>query len=122
MPKQSSLRLMLAVLTALCIALSLWLVPVERQRRAVKAIEAGGGRVRYVWRSPQTSKSFLRRWLPQDYVDDVEEVLLDRRTRVTHDAVAQLEALPKLRYLWLADSRITDSGLLHLQGLTKLEK
>ena len=36
--------------TLLCAVLSLWVVPAERQRRAVLAIEAVGGKVEYVER------------------------------------------------------------------------
>ncbi len=68
MPKQFSLRLMMAVVTVLCIGLGVWGIPAERQRRAVEAIRAAGGSVHY----SEASETFLRRWLPQD----VEEISL----------------------------------------------
>ncbi|HVX15342.1 MAG TPA: hypothetical protein VHC22_29400 [Pirellulales bacterium] len=122
MPKQFSIRLMLTVVTVLCIALSAWVVPAERQRRAVTAIQAVGGKVEYVSNDAPAAETFLRRWLPQDYFDDVDTVLLGRRTRVTHATLPHLEALPRLRRLWLDDPLITDAGLVHLQGLTHLEE
>ncbi|HVX15338.1 MAG TPA: hypothetical protein VHC22_29380 [Pirellulales bacterium] len=115
MPKQFSLRLMLAVVTVLCITLTVWVIPSQRQRQAVNAIRADGGEVFYV------SRTFLTRWLPQDYVDDVELVLL-RRTRVTGDTLARLKSLPRLHILWLDGALITDAELVHLEGLTDLKQ
>ena len=45
---QFSIRTLLVLVTLLCVALSLWIVPAERQRRAVEAIEKLGGIVFYV--------------------------------------------------------------------------
>ena len=44
---QFSLATLLAVVTVLCVGLSLVIAPAERQRRAVAAIEALGGSVEY---------------------------------------------------------------------------
>jgi hypothetical protein len=116
MPKQFSLRLMLVVVTALSIALGVWGIPAERQRRAVQAIQAVGGKVGYVSRS-----SFLGQWLPQDYLHDISAVSLTG-THVTDDELAHVEPLLKVRLLLLADAPVTDAGLLHLEGLTALEE
>jgi hypothetical protein len=121
MPKQFSLRLMLAAVTALCIALSVWGIPAERQRRAVKAIRAVGGVVVFVERDTDGSETFLRRWLPLEYFGDVEEVWFSVDAPITDDILAHLEALPKLQCLWLSDTQLTDAGLIHLTGLTNLE-
>ncbi|HVX15347.1 MAG TPA: hypothetical protein VHC22_29425 [Pirellulales bacterium] len=130
MPKQFSLRLMLTVVTAVCVALGVWIVPAERQRRAVAAIEAAGGGVRYVSRDSVAGETFpialLRRRLPRDYFDDVCGVRLTSSSdlldtmRITDDVLTHLEPLRKLRRLPLNYTRITDAGLVHLQGLTKL--
>lgn len=76
---QFSMRTVLVVVGVLCVALSLWVVPAERQRRAVAAIEAPDGSVFYV-DNQAASESFLttylRRWLPQDYLDEVDCVFL----------------------------------------------
>jgi hypothetical protein len=55
------------VITLLCIVLSSWVGPAERQRRAVRAIEAVGGQVYYL----EVSEGSVWRWLPQDYFDGV---------------------------------------------------
>ncbi|MGH7134315.1 MAG: hypothetical protein ACREHD_01160, partial [Pirellulales bacterium] len=92
---QFSLRTGILLVTLLCVALSLWVVPAERQRRAVAAIEGLGGQFEYVENEAPRETflvTFLRRWLPPDYFNEVELVALD-------------------------DSQVTDAGLAHLQGL-----
>jgi hypothetical protein len=44
---QISLRTMFGIVTLLCVALSILIVPIERRRRAVSAIEKLGGTVTY---------------------------------------------------------------------------
>jgi hypothetical protein len=122
MPKQFSLRLMLVVVTVLCIALGVWSSnPVERRRRAVGAIFAVGGGINYVERDPEASESNLRRWLPREYFDDVQAVAFGN-VPVTDDALADLKVLTALRIVTLYRTRITDAGLVHLQGLTELKE
>lgn len=119
MPKQFSLRLMMAVVTILCIALGVRVMPAERQRRAVKAIEAVRGKVRY-----EASESVLRPWLPRDYFDEVRFVhLTTGGPRLIFDeaqTMAHVATLNKLQSLLLVGSNFTDAGLVHLQGLTNL--
>jgi hypothetical protein len=45
---QFSMRNVLLCVTLLCVALSVWVMPHEQQRRAVATIESLGGRVTYV--------------------------------------------------------------------------
>ena len=45
---QFSIRTVLLLVTLLCVGLSLWIAPAERQRRAVTAIETLGGAVVFV--------------------------------------------------------------------------
>ena len=121
---QFSFRSLLVLVTLLCVALSLWVVPLERRRRAVTAIEALGGSVSFV--DGQTTnesfpKAFLRRWLPQAYLDEVEQVGLSN-TQVTNAELAHLEGLTALQGLWLDDTQVTDAGLEHLQGLAGLRQ
>ncbi|HVC97953.1 MAG TPA: hypothetical protein VND64_30055, partial [Pirellulales bacterium] len=80
---QFSLATLLAVVAVLCVALSQVVVPAQRQRRAVVAIEAVKGFVDYFGfgePDPKASeafpKAFLRRWLPRDYIDNVRQVHL----------------------------------------------
>lgn len=71
---QVSLRTVLALVTLLCVVLSVCVVPAERQRRAVAAIEALGGIVTYMEKHA-ASESYpvtnLRHWLPPVYFDEV---------------------------------------------------
>jgi len=120
---QFSMRTVLVFVSLLCVALSLWVVPLERRRRAVAAIEALGGRVTFI--DSQTAnesfpKTVLRRWLPQAYFDDVENVGFVY-SQVTDAGLAPLEGLTTLQSLDLGATQVTDAGLVHLQGLTGLQ-
>lgn len=117
---QFSMRTMLVVVSMTCVALAVWVAPVERQRRAVAAIKALGGRVTYV-ENKSASVSPFWRWLPQAYQDEVEEVSLTG-TNVTDTELAHLGALTGLQKIYLYDTRLTDAGLAHLKCLTKLKK
>jgi hypothetical protein len=147
---QVSLRTVLVLVTLLCVVLGLWIVPAERQRRAVAAMEEFGGRVEYEGYDP---KGFLRRWLPKDYFDGVREVHFYRQTepglvhenqvtntglahlqgltgvqgvglnstQVTDGGLAHLQRLASLKGLWLNDTQVTDDGLMYLKRLTRLQ-
>ncbi|HUY92471.1 MAG TPA: leucine-rich repeat domain-containing protein [Pirellulales bacterium] len=144
---QFSLATMFVFVTLLCAALAIWVVPAERQRRAVAAIEALGGFVDYV-DNQATSESFpvafLRERLPRAYLDEVEYVRLDNsqvtdaglahlegltglqslsldNTQITDAGLARLQELTGLQTLWLDNTPITDAGLAHLEGLTGLQ-
>ena len=120
---QLSLRTVLVLVTLFCVALSLWVVPAERQRWTVAAIEALGGRVRYADRQAARGmfvEAFSRRWLPQAYLDEVDVVDLDA-TQVTDAGLARLQGLTNLRWLHLDHTQVTNAGLAHLQRLTSLE-
>lgn len=131
---QFSLRTGFIIVTLLCVALSLWIVPAERQRRTVAAIEAMGGAVDYApflahidgsgVSDPRESeafpKTFLRRWLPPDYFDEVRIVLL-QNMRLTDANLAHLRGLTSLESLALDNTQNTDGGLAHLQGRTGLQ-
>jgi Leucine-rich repeat (LRR) protein len=119
---QISLRAVLVLVTLLCVGLSLWVGPAERQRRAVAAIDKFGGSVRYgeLAAGERFPVTFLRRWLSPDYFDEVEEVDLTG-TQVTDAGLAHLQGLTGLQGLWLINTQVTDAGLAHLQGLTGLQ-
>jgi hypothetical protein len=142
---QFSLRTGFLLVTLLCVGLSMWCIPAERQRRAVAAIKKLGGNVGYV--EPAASKALprtLRRWLPPEYFDGIESVFLDEknvmdaglahlrgltglqqlhlsRSQVTDAGLAHLHALADLQTLSLDGTQVTDAGLAHLQGLTGLQ-
>lgn len=122
---QFSLRTVLLLVTLLCVALSVWVVPAERQRRAVQAIEALGGSVEYAGPDPFSTEVFpkplLRRYLPPDYFDDVDVVSLNA-SRITDKDLAYLQKMTSLQKLFLDDTQITDSGLAHLEGLKGLQR
>lgn len=121
---QFSLRTMLVLVGALCVALNVWIVPSERQRRAVAAIEALHGRVSYVAAQPTREsfqETFLRRWLPQTYFHDVIYVVLEN-AHVTDAELAHVQGLTGLQRLYLTNTHISDNGLTHLQGLTRLQR
>jgi hypothetical protein len=120
---QFSLRTAFLVVTAICVALTYWVIPAEKQRRAVAAIEAVGGHAEYF--EPQANRltfvePILRRWLPASYFDGVQMVGLYGRGNDT--LLAHLESLTGLEVLDLDHSNVTDIGLAHLQGQTGLKE
>lgn len=127
---QFSLRTGFIIITLLCVALSLWAVPAERQRRAVAAIEAVGGGFRYnPWFiGPEPfPKRALRGWLPRDYFDRLKALRLSSgpfaaSKAITDDDLANVRALRHLEELFIVGTEVTDAGLAHLAPLTRLKK
>jgi hypothetical protein len=122
---QFSLATMFVVVTVLCVWMAIVVNRAHRQQDAVAAIEELGGEVEFEKpnqsRSEAFSRRFLRRWMPQDYFDDVHEVWLNG-TRVTNDGLRHLRALTKLRLLLLdSNPEVTDAGLAQVRGLTRLQ-
>lgn len=122
---QFSLASLFLVVTTLCVALGVWSMRAERQRRAVAAIEALGGFVEYAsdFGSDETEafpEILLRRWLPRDYWDEVQEVALVY-TDVADTGLTDLQGLTSMRYLDLKGTPVTDAGLVHLHDLTTLQ-
>ena len=114
---QVSLRTVLVLVTLLCVALSMWVVPVERQRRAVAAIQELDGSVSYVEADPASEMfpvTFLRRWLPPDYFDEIVYVNFSR-SKATDAALAHLQGLTSLQRLYLNNTQVTDAGLAELR-------
>jgi len=148
---QFSLATMFVVVTVLCVSLSVVVNRAHRQRDAVAAIEALGGRVYYVKPDQNATEAFPRRFLrsrlPRDYFDEVRYVdfwstfdltdaglarlqdltgLQELRLggpEITDAGLAYLHRLPGLQYLrlYLSDTQVTDAGLAHLRGLTGLQ-
>jgi hypothetical protein len=140
---QFGLGTMLGLVTVLCLVLGLWVQRAERQRRAVEAIRAAGGGVRYS-DDPSRVPAWLAQQLDEDYFRTVTWASLSR-SRLAGGEVVLVKALPglqrlylnnphvgdadlrrltgltELRWLLLRNTRITDGGLEHLQGLQSLE-
>lgn len=120
---QLSIRTVLVFVTLICVALSQWVVPLERRRRAVEAIKALGGAVTFVYSRTNEAfpKAFLRRWLPQAYVDNAEVVDFNfSGIEVTDAELDTLQGLTSLKGLDLSNTQITDAGLVHLQKLKSI--
>ncbi len=132
----------LILLTAICLLLGTWVQRSLKQQKAVDAIYAIGGSVRY--KQMFSAKTFddgerfepltitgpspppnhrglnLMEELFPDYFCRVQEVTLRRGT--TDDDLRHLAALPGLRSLLLHRTDITDAGLAHLRPLKQLEQ
>ncbi|HEY1068544.1 MAG TPA: leucine-rich repeat domain-containing protein [Pirellulales bacterium] len=111
------------------------ITPMTAKARALARLEAVGG---FAWMDdgfPEIDRSevsepygaWLRRVLSPEETKDVTNVVLAKAWRAKpaefDDAdAALLLAFPKLRFLKLEGTRITDAGLLTLAGLPELEK
>lgn len=121
--RQFTLRELLAALTLACAALAFVIVPAERQRRAVAALETARGSVEY-GETGETLWEFwpacsLRDSLPRDYFDCVIKLSFDSQ-EATDALLVHLPALMDLEELSLWGYDITDAGLIHLRGLRRL--
>jgi hypothetical protein len=118
---QYRLRSLLILVTAASLPLSWLAVKIHqgrRQKAAVAAIQALGGSVKY-----DSAMSRTPAWLRSSLGDDcfANVVLVDlRKTHATDVDIAFLDDLPKLCFLGLSDTMVTDSGMKHLQGLSGL--
>ena len=138
------LRTLLIAFTIVSIWLALHVTSTRRQQDAVNAIREYGGWVRYDFQYPSgqfSSNDFdskAKSWVPQwalnrlgvDFFHGITFVSLnysdDSGKRVengnlTDDALQHLPKLPNLRVLLLSDTQATDSSMLHLAALSKLE-
>jgi hypothetical protein len=52
----------------------------------------------------------------------LERLILQCALRVTDDGLVHLEGLRQLKFLWFGYSNITDNGLVHLKDLSNLEE
>ncbi len=126
--RQFALRELLAAFTLGCAALAFVVVPAEKQRRAVAALEIAGGSVKYrqnLWEPDETfwrmfPANGLRRLLPRDHYDEVESVTLDY-AEITDPTLVHLRVLSDLQSLSLNGNPITDVALSHMRGLKRLE-
>jgi hypothetical protein len=108
---------MLVVVTVAGVALGVIGSGAERQRRAVEAIEALGGRAWYLSDNPNR-RPWAGRWLPRDWVEEPVSIQFQGDEWV--GAVVHLQRLPDLRKLSFRGARVTDADLPHLHGLKRL--
>ena len=131
---QFRLRTLMVFVTLCAIAcswLTTWVRRAERQRKAVEAIRAANGLVKYDYeydadgkaiKSPEPpGPAWLLNMLGVDFFSDVEFVSFFF-TDATDDDLEHLEGLSDLRELWLAHTQVTDRGLEHLRELTNLQE
>ena len=133
---QISLRSMLAITTLICVWLAVQVNNARRQRDAVTAIEAVGGRVTYDYelnaigeRIRQSNgvrvpgPEWLRRILGQHYFCNVVYVdrFPERSQEVTDDLVKQIGDLADVRFLYLTECvNVTDNGIEYPNSLRAL--
>ena len=120
---QYSLRTLFVLALLACIGMGWVAVEMQRvrkEREAVEAIERLGGMV--LWSSaeiPQESRgrACLRKLLGDDYFVHPNMVV------ISDDAAMEyLTELTQLEYVGLHGTQITDAGLAHLKGLTRLSE
>jgi hypothetical protein len=112
---QYSTRALLVVVTVLGVTLGIIHRRAERQRQAVAAIEAIGGRVHY-----EARVGWLEQTCPKDWACNVSIVYLEH-TQVRDAELSILDGFPELRCLWLRGTHVSDAGVAHLGKLTGLE-
>ncbi|MHC4406280.1 MAG: hypothetical protein ACYTG0_42140, partial [Planctomycetota bacterium] len=130
-----SLRSCFVAFVALCALLLGWfgskLVEARRQQKAVAAIQAQGGYVRYdnhdeelhremqFPRPPPRKASWLRRWLGHDFFHTVEEVGYYNNANA-NPSLKYLLDLPNVHTVVLPDEPVDDAGLDVLRTLPAL--
>ncbi len=111
---QFGLRTLLIAVTAVCLALGIVCDRAYRQKRAVDAIVARGGRVSY--REAGVWLTLDRPWLGRDFFQPVTKVFW-AGAAIEDEDLACVRALPGLEMLTLASTPVTDAGLRHLESL-----
>jgi hypothetical protein len=116
----------LVVLAAL-VAGAGWLArSAQRQEEAVASLKTVGAQFKYDDEIPPFSglwppMSWLNRWLGHDWAASLVQVNLGR-SRVNDDDLACFEKLSGVQFVWLQQTGVTNKGLAHLSGCTKLEE
>ena len=108
------LRTLLIMIGIGCLVLGFAADRGYRQKQAVDAIIARGGRVDY-----RAGASWFRpwqKWLGRDFFEPVSMVFW-AGAPIADDDLVCLRALPRLQTLTLTSTSITDAGLQHLEGL-----
>lgn len=107
-----TLRVLLALVTLLCIGLGWWTQRAREQRRVVQLIEAGGGMVCYERDGPEPAyepgsfKGWLVERMGRDYFEGIVAAYLHDRKLLRH-----LPTLRSLRQLHVYDHNLKDEDL-----------
>jgi hypothetical protein len=107
------------LMVVLCVVLAIWL-PYHREQVAIREIERLGGEVGSIWDGPKWITAGPE-WM-QEIVNDgwlswiyqVQDVDLGR-TAITDEGLKHLNGLTKLKYLDLSNTRVSDEGVKELQ-------
>lgn len=108
------LRTLLVAVAALCLTLGIASDRAYRQKCAVEAIVARGGKVSY--REPGAWTPSWRAWPVRDFFEPVSSVFWAGAS-IDDDDLIHLRSLRGLRTLSLTSTSVTDAGLKHLEGL-----
>lgn len=124
----------LLVLVLVCVTPCIWFASrmqkARKQKAAVAAIRNRGGEVFYDYQfegsgldlhAPLPGPEWLRDRLGIDFLADVYYVGMESST-IRDSDIEPVRDLPRLRWLRLTLSGITDAGLQQLEGLTSLER
>ena len=111
------LATLLGIVTLSAILVALIVNPAERQRRAVAAVRSVGGVV--VFENEGPVRSWLRKRFDNDYFGNAVEVFLID-TRINDTDLRHLEGLTDLRKVYLNYTQVSDEGLRHIRRLTNL--
>jgi len=128
-----SLRTLFVVVTVFCLWMGWQVKRAKDQGQAVKAIQEAGGRVTYRYQddnparrnAPYPYPPWLSEFLGEDLLLTVVGVYVEG-TKVDdgkfEELSEHLRRLPKLRWLELRNSRVTDRGLACVSELRTLER
>ena len=124
--KLSSLFILTALVAIACSWYATEMQNAAKRRAVIAQIEKLGGSVKYYDASdPNTGEplrwfSWLRKLHGDEHLGNAIAVVFSG-TRITDAGLVHLKGLTKLELLYLVDTQITDAGLVNLKGLTKLE-
>ncbi len=125
--KLSSLFILTILVALACSWYTNEMFKATERRKAIAEIVKLGGEVRYydasnpnAWGEPPRWYSWLRQLHGDEHLGNAIVARLEN-TQITDAGLEHLEGLTKLEGLWLNGTQVTDAGLVHLEGLTKLE-
>jgi hypothetical protein len=112
---QFGLATLLGLVTLVAIVLGFIVNPTERQRRAVAFVERMGGSVRYDDEAKTRAPAWLRNSVGEDFFRSVISVGLGG-TRVSDEGLVHLNGLTELQSLEMDGTQVSDAGLAELRA------